>query len=426
MKKLQANKKSMANAPISPGVYLFKNAQGTVLYVGKAKNLRNRLKSYYQSNLLPKTKNMIHNAANINYIEVSSEFEALLLEAKLVRKYQPKYNIELRDDKSPLYIVITAEDFPRILTIRQTQITSFKIKHIYGPFISGSSARSIIKNIRRVVPFAQHKPGNRSCVLSQIGLCDPCPLKKMSLKDKSRYKKNVRRVNTILSGRAKYIQRDLEKEMRMRSKFEDYESAGKIKTQIAALNELLSRHTPESAYIQNPMLIEDIRDKEIFDLSTILNKHLYVSKLNRIECYDIAHLGGTYPTASMVTFVNAEADKRYYRHFKVSHNNSDVDNIQEVLKRRLTHLSDWGTPDLIIVDGGKPQVSKALEVVKNIPLVGLAKHYETLVIKKEDKYIELRLQRGPALNLIQRLRDEAHRFARRLHHKQVSKAINNK
>ena len=150
---------------------------------------------------------------------------------------------------------------------------------------------------------------------------------------------------------------------------------------------------------------------------------LKLKNLHRIECFDVAHLAGSYPTASMVTFINGGEDKSNYRHFKVNPKlRGDTDRLQEVLTRRLKRLANWGEPDLIVVDGGKPQVAACLSAVGHtIPLIGLAKRFETLVLKHNAKFVEIRLNRGPALNLLQRMRDEAHRFSRRLHHKQIQK-----
>jgi len=174
-------------------------------------------------------------------------------------------------------------------------------------------------------------------------------------------------------------------------------------------------------------LIEDIRQSELYELKNLISGYIKVQNLKRVECFDIAHLSGSFPTASMVTFVNADIEKKFYRHFKIYNKkrNSDVDSMREVITRRLKHLDDWGRPDLIIIDGGKPQLSAVHDLLENqkIPFIGLAKQFETVVIRKLDgQFIEIKAT-GKALNFLQRIRDEAHRFARRLHHKQVRDSI---
>ncbi|MEK7112147.1 MAG: hypothetical protein AAB875_02365, partial [Patescibacteria group bacterium] len=192
------------------------------------------------------------------------------------------------------------------------------------------------------------------------------------------------------------------------------------------------------AFLQNPNLSVDLINKEIKDLRTLLvNCKLKIVNLSRIECFDVAHLAGTSPTASMVTFINGEADKSLYRHFRIRQEKGadDISSLREVAKRRAKHFGSWGSPDLIMVDGGKTQVSAFCEVLKeinipnisNIPVVGLAKKFETLIIPvtkgKKLTFIERKVAKGSVLNLVQRMRNEAHRFARRYHHHLIRKSL---
>src|SRR5258708_26848424 len=163
------------NIPSDPGVYQFKDENGVVLYVGKAKNLKNRLTSYFLTNLLPKTAQMVSLATDVSYIKVNSEFEALLLEANLIKKYKPKYNIALKDDKSPLYIGITKDKYPRIITFRKKDMSNLDLKASFGPFLDGGGATRILRIIRRIIPFSQHLPSKRICLYKQLGFCNPCP-----------------------------------------------------------------------------------------------------------------------------------------------------------------------------------------------------------------------------------------------------------
>lgn len=431
MQDYEINKNKSPNLPFNPGIYIFRDINGKPLYIGKAKNLKNRVSSYFGKGLAQKTAQMVSEAHNLSIIKVATEIEALLLEAKLVRLHMPKYNSELKDDKSPLYIAITKEEYPRVLALRKTQITLFDLKYIWGPFTEGQSVRRVLKLLRRIFPYTQHKPTNRPCIYHQIGLCNPCPseiknqtdpVKKTHLR--KQFNKNLLYIRRFLSGKFSTLKSNLEQEMKDASANQDYEKASLLKHQTEMIDHVTTQSISPFEYMKDPNLIEDIRQQELMQLSKILNNYLTLPNLSRIECFDIAHLSGNFPTASMVTFINGEPDKTYYRHFKVKKGNSDVDNMKEVLSRRQKHLEDWGVPDLIIVDGGKPQVSTGLLVIGDkIPLIGLAKRYETLVIPYQGKFVEVRLKRGPALYLVQRLRDEAHRFARRLHHKQVSKAF---
>ncbi len=421
------------NLPLDPGVYLYKNSKGVVHYVGKAKNLKNRITSYFVTNLTEKTAQMISESMDLSYIIVSSEFEALLLEAHLISKYKPKYNIALKDDKSPLYIGITKNKYPRVITFRKKDMSNLDLKASFGPFLDGGGAQRILRIIRRIIPFSQHLPSKRICLYRQLGFCNPCPseienetdpIAKKKLRRK--YVEQVRKVKLILSGKLETVKKQLVKEMKYYSDLENFEEAAIIARQIRAFDFITLPKTDPEEYLENPNLVTDIRELELNGLKEIISKYIKVRKLDRIECFDIAHLSGTFPTASMVTFVNGIPDKNYYRHFKMYNRKrrSDVDSMAEVLERRLKHLEDWGKPDLIIVDGGKPQVSIASKILKEykLPVIGLAKRFETIVIKVDNNFVEIKAK-GNALALLQKIRDEAHRFARRLHHKQVRKAI---
>jgi excinuclease ABC subunit C len=431
MKKINASRENALKLPEVAGVYMFVDLDLNIIYVGKAKNLKNRVYSYFGQKLGPKTSQMVANAKELKYIPVESEFEALLLEAKLVKKYKPKYNIELRDDKSPLYIGITKEELPRVILLRQRELGKINLREVYGPFVNTTAPKKVLRLVRRIFPYSTHKPGKRPCVYHQIGLCNPCPAQIKNAIDsvertklKKEYLLNIRRVKAVLSGKSKVVVNQLDHEMREASKVENFEEASELKRKMDALLYTISREELNREYLENPNLLDDIRARELRHLAKYISKHIKIDRIKRIECYDVAHFAGTNPTASMVTFVNGEPDKSLYRHFRVHKGNSDTDNMKEVLRRRKKYFESWGKPDLIIVDGGKGQLSAALGVVGDeIAVVGLAKREETLVFKAGDTFSEFKLPEGPAKKLVQRLRDEAHRFARSYHHKLVSKAI---
>ena len=431
--------------PQTPGIYIFWK-KNTPIYIGKAVNLKNRISSYFSLKLEPKTSKMISEADFLSYIKVASELEALLLEARLIRKNMPQYNIAAKDDKHPLYIAITREKYPRIVSVRKLIANGYELIASYGPFPSSQNVKSVLKMLRRIFPFSDHKVGKRGCLYSQIGLCSPCPSLIEMTNDESRkinlrkrYLDNLRRLKSVLDGNIAKVCKDLQEEMRRASSNQDYEQAAKLRDQIEKIDYITRPSIRIEKYLENPNLYEDLKAKELRELGNILKKYggwrdypaFQVEELNRIECYDIAHLAGSYPTASMVAFVNGEGEKSLYRHFRIRQKkgNSDIDSLREVISRRQRHFRDWGKPNLIIVDGGRPQVEIFIRNLasENIPVIGLAKRFETLVIPiKAGKTLtmkEYKLPKGGALNLVTRIRDEAHRFARKLHHNLVSRAL---
>ena len=416
--------------PESAGIYVFFK-EGLPIYIGKAINLKRRVSSYFDLDLETKTTRMTSAAQELSFIQVGSELEALLLEAKLIRMYMPKYNIAAKDDKHPLYIQITSEKYPRVITARKIAGNQKNIA-FYGPFPSSNNVRSVLKMIRRIFPYADHKLGKRGCLYSHIGLCNPCPSEieeiknyELRIKKRKEYLKNIKRVKDVLSSKFDGVRKDLLKEMENASRSENYELAGQIRDQIERIEYITRPRMPTEFYMQNPNLYEDVRNREMKDLKEILvNCKLEIVNLERIECFDVAHLTGSGATASMATFIKGDPDKTFYRHFRIRQKkgNSDTDSLKEVIKRRLQHLKDWGRPDLIIVDGGSAQVNAFTKILYsnevNIPVAGIAKNPDRLVVG--DQKIKLS---GSALYLVSRIRDEAHRFARVYHHKLISKSF---
>lgn len=410
--------------PETAGVYVFfKNL--IPIYIGKAINLKHRISSYFNLDLEPKTKKMVSEAESISFIQVNSELEALLLEAKLIKSYMPRYNIVSKDDKHPLYIQITKEKFPRIITARKINENEKNIA-FYGPFPSSKNVYTVLRMLRHIFPYSDHKIGRRGCIYSHIGLCDPCPNEVVQKEVQSteykilrkRYFKNIKNLKAVLDGKIDKVAKELEKEMKIFSDNQKFEEAVFVRNQIKRLEYITRPALPSEFYIENPNLYEDVRKKELADLKKILN----MKSLTRIECFDVAHLSGTNAVASMVTFINGEADKNYYRHFRIrrAKGGDDYDAMREVASRRALHFDDWGISDLIIVDGGVGQISAFEEKISMIPIVGIAKHPNRLVTNQA----KIKLT-GKPLNLVSRIRDEAHRFARRYHHSLISKSITN-
>ncbi len=346
---------------------------------------------------------MISRAEELNFIKVTSELEALLLEAKLINENKPKYNSVLKDDKSPLYITITKDDFPRVITSRKDGD--------FGPFPNSKTVNLVLKIIRKIFPFSDHKIGKRACLYSHLGLCNPCPNEIKTNSEAKKYKKNISMIRKILSGKIRSVQKNLENEMTELSRLQKFEGALAIRDKLKKIEYITQPIIPTNLYLENPNLNEDIRKSELKEMSKLVK----IKNLHRIECYDVSHLAGSYATASMVVFINGEADKSEYRHFRIRQkkSQSDYDSLCEVAKRRFQN--DWGSPDLIIVDGGIGQV-KAFK--SNIPTVGIAKNPDRLIVGNQ----KIKLT-GNTLNFVSRIRNEAHRFARRYHHALISKGL---
>ena len=412
-----------------PGIYLFLDRKGNILYVGKAKNLKKRVSSYFlkKIDLGAKTGILISQIAKIKTIVVNSEIEAFLLENQYIKRYKPKYNIKLTDDKAYPMIRITMKDkYPKVLIARRPDD---KNSVYFGPFPNGAQAlRIVLKTIRRIFPY-QSVPNHakKICLYYHLGLC-PCPPVFDTPGANREYRKNIKHIINFLNGNTKKIIKDLKKERNFLSKNEDFEKASLLQNKIAAIALVTDPFYKTRLDLDiNPNLISDLREKEIQDLTNILNKNcIYVKSLKRIECFDISNTSGTNSTGSMVTFINGEKNSSWYRKFKIKTLNgpNDFGMIEEVLKRRLNH-KEWSYPDLIIVDGGKGQVSTGVKVLQNIdlkiPIIGLAKKEETIVTS-DLKEINLP-QDSSALKLIMRIRDEAHRFAITYHHKLRSKSL---
>jgi excinuclease ABC subunit C len=434
--------KKIKNLPSKPGVYFFKNAKGETIYIGKSVNLKNRVKSYFQktNQLGPFTQKMVGEIANIKWQELNSEFEALILEAKLINEFQPHYNIRSKDDKSFALIAITHEDYPRILVTRDRTLNA----KYFGPFISARDTRRVLKTIRRIFPYCTCKPNTgKPCMYYHLGLCPGCCLGY----PKSEYHKTIKKIVQLLSGRTKQLVTLLKKEMANFSAKQEFEKAASIKQQLAALINVTSHW---QSLTNEDLSLELQKDKTKQVLAQARQIYPQLNKLQRIECYDISNLFGSHATGSLVVFENLTPNKDQYRKFKIKTvvGPDDTAMMNEVISRRLNHPG-WPYPDLMIVDGGKGQISAAFSALREksltaIPLIGLTKHEEVIIkptivrapartkiqevidfspsarrINNIDTIVgfqEIRLKRDSLLlRLIQQLRDESHRFARNYH-----------
>lgn len=417
-------------------MYRFLQNDGKILYVGKAKDLRSRVSSYFTSKSLlgEKTRILVSKIKKIEITEVDSEIESLLLEAFLIKKFQPKYNIRMTDGKSyPLIQITLSETYPAVLFARKPEDKS---SIYFGPYPSSGSVKMVLKLLRKAFPYVSvRNHAKRVCLYHHLGLC-PCPQVFDSEELRKMYKKQIRQIIAILEGNSRKILKDLEKERDSLIKQERFEDAQIVQKQLASLSYITQPFRQAFEYDVNPNLTSDLRRKEVDELASALQLGgVNVTSLSKIECYDISNIQGTNATGSMVVFVNGEKDSNLYRKYKIRRESTpdDFASMEEVLSRRLRH-TEWEYPDLLVVDGGKGQVSAALKALakynQHIPIIGLAKREETIIIPKiangksqMETFTEVSLSKdSPGLILLRRIRDEAHRFAITYHRKLRAKA----
>jgi len=425
MEKFKYLKKESVNRLTkNPGVYCFKKGK-EFFYIGKANNLRERVKSH---------RKLLSLAKQLGFIKTNSEIEALLLEAKLIKQHQPKYNVMWRDDKNYFFIGKTEEDFPRIFITHQPTKTSSKLKptspknNYAGPFVDGKALKQTINVLRKVFPYRSCKTlPKKPCLWYQLGRCPgPCllnsPLSKQIPKLENKMKKecrlNARNLMNVLKGKKNSVQQELNREMKRTSKEKDYEKAAKIRDQIKSLEKVIS-HTQ----VFGPKLKEA---KAWTETQIVLQKILKTKKpINRIEAFDVSNIQGELATGSMVTFVKGTSDKSLYRKFKIKIEGKPDDTamLKEIISRRMKH-PDWGKPDLMLIDGGKAQLNAAKSIVKGkVPVIAIAKKKNELFVEKQRKPILLKTLPREIFNLILQLRDEAHRFAISYHKLRRAKTL---
>jgi len=408
-------KSKISKLPKSPGVYEFLDKKGKILYIGKATNLRDRVGSYFASGAhadRPNIARMVADIAGIRVHETDSVLEALILESNLIKKHQPKYNVMSKDDKSFGYFVIThapkqslvrgkaPEEFPRVIIARKTNLGKISAKKIYGPYLSVRQMQTALKIIRRIFPFHSNKqPTEKGCLDYQIGRCPGPYAGAISKKD---YFKNIHGIEMIFEGKKKYLLKELEKQMREYSREGEFEKAAEARNRIFALK-----------HIRDVALLTGDADS----LGPPRSK-----KMARIEAYDISNIGGDFAVGSMVVFSGNKLEKSQYRKFKIKTvaGIDDVGMMREMLRRRFRN--DWPLSDLIFIDGGKGHLNMAENVVAefgyDIPVVAVAKGPTR---KKVDVYYskEALAYREIISNnkLVERIREEAHRFAISYHKK---------
>jgi len=422
----RAAEKVRSKFPAAPGVYLFQDQAGCMLYIGKAKSLRARAGSYFLAAAAAdqRTTLLVREAYDVDFIEAESEVDALLMEARLIKDIQPKYNRELRDDKSFPYLQITThEDFPRVEVTREPQSSGVKL---YGPFLSAGSLRGAMQILQRVFKFRtcpldivadeERWRWFRPCLLASINQCTaPCNLRI----SKEEYRKDIGRLKLFLEGNRKQLFAEMRAEMLAASKDLKFEKAARLRDEIEMLETL--RERGEIKKHEQPEVFYIDPNKGLAGLQKILKLD---AKPRNIEGVDIAHLGGNETVASLVQFLDGLPFKPGYRRFRIRdvEGIDDYASIREVVLRRFRKLRDDGDvlPDILLIDGGIGQLRKGLEAfdllgIKPPTVISIAKQEELLYVAGRDEPLRLS-RRSYSLRLLQYVRDEAHRFAQHYHH----------
>ncbi|MDB5185259.1 MAG: putative excinuclease subunit domain protein [Candidatus Saccharibacteria bacterium] len=418
--------------PRQPGVYFHKDRAGEIIYVGKAAVLSNRVRQYFQKSRGRdiKTEALVRDIYDLDWMVVDSELEALFLEAEMIRRYMPRYNILLRDDKAMSYIRIDYDsNYPTVSTTRRPLDDGAKY---FGPYSSTVTIRQALKLLRRVFPYATRQlAGQKRATLHyHLGLDPGLEEGRTSLED---YRANLRKLIAVIEGKRHNIEREIEKDMKRAAKAHDYEAAAKLRNQLFSLQRL-----SQQVIFSDKEFLDISKDHALNELVDLLGLAAFP---RRIEGYDISHMQGTDVVASMVVFTNGVSDKSEYRKFKtkINHNN-DFYNMNETLKRRLSekNIKAWGKPSLVLIDGGKGQLDAAISArdeqgCHKLPFVGLAKREEQIVIQKGKSNVDLNMEvlhrlggyitesddfvlvnvphNTNVIKLLQRIRDESHRFA---------------
>jgi excinuclease ABC subunit C len=437
----QELKTKLSTLPTTPGVYFHKDTSGEVIYIGKAAVLRNRVRQYFQKSRTrdPKTDALVAEIFDTDWIEVETEIDALFLEAEMVRRYLPRYNILLRDDKSLSYVRIDMKsDYP---TVSMTRRPLDDGADYFGPYINAYSVKKALKYLRRIFPYAVTRQEGTlgSKLYEQIGLDPGLNSGRTTIEE---YRSNLKQLAQYLRGGRKTIMDQIEKEMKRAAKANEFEQAARLRNQLYELKAL-----SKQIVFGDREFLDISKDKGLSGLSDLLG----IDPPKRIEGYDISHMSGTDTVASMVVFRSGMPEKTSYRKFKMRlKGNNDFAHISEAITRRLgkANVASWGLPDLFLIDGGKGQLHAAIKArdavseelpyskkIKAIPMIGLAKREEQIVIDRSELSVDTRniQQRSVKLNgfitetndfilinlphssdivkLLQRIRDESHRFA---------------
>ncbi len=409
-------------APQSPGVYFFKDKRGLVIYIGKATNLRARLRSYTKGGW---KDDMVREASTVEWKELASDIEALITESSYIKSKKPKYNLVMRDDKNYFFVGFSKNIFPRVYLTHQPlnfEHSKENSASFIGPFTDGASIKRVIMLLRRIFPYCTCPYGRkhkRLCVNAQIDKCLGFCCAEISLTsaNKKHYTANISAIRKVLTGKTQKLTRELTSKMKLAARSRHYEEAQALRDQIISLERIFA-HQP---YLQNDIPME--RERALRMLAELLQLDI---PPKRVECFDISHNQGSATVASMAVFINGVPDKSQYRKFiiKTVKGVDDFASLYETISRRLAH-NDWHKPDLIIVDGGKGQLNSVAKLAKlaNIPIASIAKREEELYVPDRKAPFALKTLPQPLFNFITAIRDEAHRFAISFHRQRSRRLV---
>ena len=421
---LEAKLKTLPN---SPGVYFHKARDGEIMYVGKAAVLRNRVRQYFQSkkDFDAKTLSLVNEIYDTDWIQTESEIDALFLESEMVKRYMPRYNILLRDDKSQTFVRIDMKsEWPYVSFTRNP--ADDKATYI-GPFYNGYAVKKALRYLRKVFPYYTKAPtGGRPDLDVHLGLSPRVDT------TSAEYKTSLKKLIKYIEGGRVTITNEIERDMKRAAREQEFEIAAELRNKLTNLRELQRR-----IMFGDKEFLDISKDKALSDLVELLG---VPATLRRIEGYDISHMSGTNVVASMVVFTNGVSDRGEYRKFKTrKEHNNDFYNMHETITRRLSkkNIKSWGLPELFLIDGGKGQLDAATrardECGLQVPMIGLAKREEQIVLHHTRSNLTLNKQKLAELQghymisdtftlinlphdthimkLLQRIRDESHRFA---------------
>lgn len=400
--------------PSAPGVYFHKNADGEIIYVGKAAVLKNRVRQYFQNTKKdPKTTALVEEIADTDWIVVDTEMDALFLESEMIKRYKPKWNILLRDDKTVSYVRIDLKNPVPYVSITRQPLDDGAT--YVGPFYAKGTLSHALRILRKVFPYYDKPFDGKKTLNTDLGLTPGIEVMRST---PAEYKRNLRKLIRYLEGGREKLIKDLEKQMKSASKAGKYEEAAEARNQLFGLKELKRKII--------------FSDKEFMDISSdqSLRQLQQLLKLKepprRIEGYDVSHQSGTNAVASMVVFTNGVSDRSEYRKFKIKkQQNNDTASLREVLERRLKH-NEWPKPDLVILDGSVGQISAVKDLLSSahIPVLGRDKSGDhtrnapvKIVYPSSEGYETIMLPSSSHIaKLIARIDEESHRFAITYHH----------
>lgn len=401
----EALKQKLKELPATPGVYFHKNSSGEIIYVGKAAVLKNRVRQYFQNTEKdPKTTALVAEIFDTDWITVDTEMDALFLESEMIKRYMPKWNILLRDDKTVSYVRVSMQDEVPYISFTRTPVDD-GAKYI-GPFYGKVAIERALRTLRRVFPFYTKPYKGKKTLDTDLGLTPGIEIGKC---DPSDYKRNLRKLIKYLEGGRDKLTRELEKTMKEAASSGNFELAAEARDQLFGLNELKRK-----IVFSDKEFLDISSDQALLELQRLLGLE---KPPRRIEGYDISHQSGENAVGSMVVFINGAAARDEYRKFKLRGKGvDDLKSMREVIERRLKH-KEWDYPDLIILDGGITQVNAILPIVEpfGIPVIGRDKsgdHSKSAEVNILVKGRVIKLDKSSHIaRLIARVDEEAHRFA---------------